>query len=233
MAARTVEPESNAPAARPRGLHRAAWLPLAALVAANLVPLVGVIGFNWSLRGVLLLYWAENVVVAAYAIARMFMVGGFSAAPVSLFFSFHFGMFMFVHLVFLLAFSSDDFAGGGAGSHAAAPFTPGDVARSIPWLGVAALVISHGISFIREFWLAGEWRHTDVRTEMFRPYPRMAVMHIAIIAGGFFIAMLGQPAALLAVLIVLKILIDSAIHTRDHATRQAKHSLRQGAAKRD
>ena len=51
---------------------------------------------------------------------------------------------------------------------------------------------------------------------MGRPYPRMAIMHVAIIAGAWAIALLGQPAALLAVLVLLKIVVDAAAHVAEH-----------------
>ena len=75
-------------------------MPLIALVVANLLPLAGVIGFDWDTRGLLLLYWAENVVVALWAAARMLAVGGVAALPTIGFFAVHFGIFTFVHLIF-------------------------------------------------------------------------------------------------------------------------------------
>jgi hypothetical protein len=44
---------------------------VAALVAANAVPLVGVLAGGWRTFDLLLLYWLENAVVGAFTLARM------------------------------------------------------------------------------------------------------------------------------------------------------------------
>jgi hypothetical protein len=49
------------------------------------------------------------------------------------------------------------------------------------------------------------------------PYRRIAVLHIAIIAGGFLVASLGSPLGLLAALVALKIGMDIMLHNRAHA----------------
>jgi hypothetical protein len=198
-----------------------AAVPLVALVAANLVPLFGVLLLEWDLRGVLLLYWSENVIVALWAIARMLVVGKLAAIPLIVFFCFHFGIFVFVHLIFVFVLTdAGPWSGGemqqetrdlGAGFFPAAGFL-----EHVSWPALAALFISHGVSFVRNFMLGGEWLRTTAAVEMGRPYPRMAIMHIAIIAGAFAIAVLGAPAALLAVLVLLKIAVDAASHVAEH-----------------
>ena len=47
-------------------------------------------------------------------------------------------------------------------------------------------------------------------------------MHVAIIAGGFLTMALGSPAALLAVLIALKTVLDVNLHNREHKKAGAK-----------
>jgi len=203
-----------------------AAVPLLALVAANLVPLVGVLLLDWDLRGVLLLYWAENVIVALWAIARMLVIGKLLALPLIAFFCFHFGIFVLVHRVFVYVLTDAASLTGGPQS------TAGDVGTgflptarflsdvSLPAL--AALLVSHGVSFVRNFIIGGEWKRSTVTIEMGRPYGRVIIMHIAIIAGGFAIALLGQPAALLAVLVLLKIAVDTASHIAEHRRAESR-----------
>jgi hypothetical protein len=52
------------------------------------------------------------------------------------------------------------------------------------------------------------------------PYRRIAVLHIAIIAGGFLVASLGSPMGLLVVLVALKIGMDIMLHNRSHSARR-------------
>ena len=188
-------------------------VPLVALILANLIPLAGVVAVGWEVRGLLLLYWAENLVVALWAVARMLVVGRLAAAPAAVFFCVHFGIFMLAHLGFILIMSAMPEASAPPGSIAAI----GDAFLvDVSWWALAALVVSHGVSFFRNFLGRGEWRTATVKGEMARPYPRMLVMHVAIIIGAFFVILLGQPVMLLAVLVLLKIGLDAASHIIEH-----------------
>ena len=55
---------------------------IALLVAANLVPLAGVLLFGWDLPTIVAIYWAENGVVGVFAVGRILTAG--SARPVRL-----------------------------------------------------------------------------------------------------------------------------------------------------
>jgi hypothetical protein len=52
------------------------------LVAVNLIPLVGVLFFGWSLLTVLALYWLENGIVGFWNVPKIMVAGG--AAPTAL-----------------------------------------------------------------------------------------------------------------------------------------------------
>jgi hypothetical protein len=84
-------------------------VPLLALVAANAVPVVGVLFFGWDGFYLVLLYWAENVIIGFYNVLKMACAKAPSprkhldklfAIP---FFIFHYGAFCGVHGVFILA----------------------------------------------------------------------------------------------------------------------------------
>ena len=197
-------------------------IPLLALVAANLIPLVGVFHFGWDLRGIMLVYWAENVVVGIWAVIRMLWIGGPAALGIAIFFCAHYGVFTGVHLLFVYALADAAHWGGNAAGHGGAA-SIGDFFSQLSWWTVGALFVSHGISFYLNFIRKGEWASSSVQTEMTRPYPRMMVMHIAIIAGAFVIALADQPMALLAVLVLLKIAFDATAHVIEH--RQAQHRV--------
>ena len=51
-------------------IQRHRW-SIAALVVANLVPLVGVLAFGWSALNVVLLYWMENIVIGLINVLKM------------------------------------------------------------------------------------------------------------------------------------------------------------------
>jgi hypothetical protein len=54
---------------------------------------------------------------------------------------------------------------------------------------VLCLVVSHGISFIRNYLIGGEYLTLTIGKLMSRPYTRIILMHVAIIAGGVPIMM--------------------------------------------
>jgi len=85
---------------------------------------------------------------------------------------------------------------------------------------MAALFASHGISFVCNYLLKGEYAVSRVDRLMAEPYRRVVVMHIALLAGGFFAMSLGSPAAVLLALVVLKTIMDAKPHLREHRRKQ-------------
>ena len=83
-------------------------------------------------------------------------------------------------------------------------------------LSVLALFASHGVSFVYNYIFKREYASANLGKLMASPYGRVAVMHIAILAGGFFAMTVGSPAVLLAVLVVLKTALDVKLHNRSH-----------------
>ncbi len=190
-------------------------LSLATLVLANLLPLAGVLLFGWSAFEVLILFWAENVVIGGYNLLRMLAVlllrRDWAILAVAPFFAVHYGLFCAGHSVFLVgAFAPPDLRDQ-ATSALPALFLSG--ALAVPLL---ALIASHGVSFLANFLWAGEWRHVDAKTLMGAPYPRIMILHVTIIVGMILVQALGAPVAAVALLVVIKIAVDTFAHLREH-----------------
>ena len=197
-------------------------LPTIALIAANLIPLLGVIIGGWELRLILLIYWAESAIIGFYHVLRMVRFFSVSGAVISIFFTFHYGLFMLVHCVFILVLTE----GGLFGSSGSGPTNPDLDLRATLWsvmktwpmlVSLAALFVSHGISFVRYAILS---RPTDLPDRpakfMALPYVRIVLMHLALVLGAFPVLALGSPIFLLVILIVGKIVIDVYSHRREH-----------------
>jgi len=190
------------------------------LVAANLVPLAGVLFLGWSVFSTLLLFWVENVIVGAFNVLRMLVaqpqIGAMWAAKLFMipFFTFHYGMFVTVHGLFVLTLFGGGFTGRGFPT--AATF-----AHAVQAAGIApaawGLALSHGVSFAFNYIGTGEYKSALVPALMFRPYGRVMVLHVVILAGGFLVATLGSPLIPLALLVVLKTGLDLFGHLREHA----------------
>ena len=91
-----------------------------ALIAANVIPLIGVLAFGWSVWNILVIYWLENGIVGVINILKMSTATGDEAAPgmtvmvngrpassmtkagLIPFFLVHYGIFWFVHGIFVL-----------------------------------------------------------------------------------------------------------------------------------
>lgn len=185
------------------------------LVVANLVPLIGVIWFGWSLYGVMWLYWAENGVVGLYALARILSTGDtpiWKAIPLGAFFVVHFGGFWAVHGVFVRTL----FGSPGDGSMGWAVAT-----EAAPIAAVVPLAASHGVSFVMNYLIGGEWRGATLSGEMIKPYGRVVILHLVILLGGWTILAVNGGLIALVLLVVLKTALDLGIHWVAHGRRYA------------
>ncbi len=196
-------------------------LSLTALIVANLIPLAGALFFGWSAGSILVLYWAENVIIGGYTVLKFWSVpraeGENSLLPrvlVSVFFCFHYGIFMLVHGVFTLMI-----AASGEGSGRAVDDGPAAILTYLGDGGVGyaliGLVLSHGVSFVTNFWIGGERRRVGIGQLITQPYARLIVMHVAVLVGGFGLTLVGSPAPALAALVVLKVGLDVRSHRRE------------------
>ncbi|CAN5710513.1 hypothetical protein BH24CHL5_BH24CHL5_02140 [soil metagenome] len=168
------------------------------LIAANLVPLVGVVWFGWDVTTVLLAYWLENGIVGLLNVPKMLLAGG-KEQPLSavgavagiggwvaltLFFVVHYGIFWLVLGVFVIVLA------GGA-------------------------LASHAVSFWLNYIGRGEYRNASLGGQMFAPYPRMVVLHLTIVLGGAVLIGMGQPILLVALLVVFKTVADLGLHVAE------------------
>ena len=202
-------PPRSLPAPRREGLMPST----VALIAANLLPLAGVLLFGWDLAAVMVLYWAESAVIGFYTILKMCVVGKLGALFTVPFFVGHFGAFMAAHFAFVYALFVH---GGGQIPRDAGAY---DELRTIflpLWPALAALAVSHGISFFLNFIGNREYAGNSTSALMAAPYKRIIVMHVTVILGGWIVLALGTPAPALLVLVVLKLIVDMRAHRREH-----------------
>jgi hypothetical protein len=266
------------------------------LLAANLIPLVGVLLFDWSLLTILVLYWLENGIVGLWNVPKIILAQGsivpklpdlpdaaaraataspeeaarlqeqwrrtqaaqaaldrqpgaagpparagvlgpraaarLSAIPrtgLAIFFAFHYGMFWFVHGIFVFALpafaGASTFGGTIDGSQVCLDSTGfpiqceagafGEVVWPSVLIGGIALLLSHGASFFLNYLGRGEYLTASPSAQMATVYGRVVVLHLTIIIGSLVVAFLGAPIGALLVLVVLKTAFDLALHLRE------------------
>ncbi|MDP2717797.1 MAG: DUF6498-containing protein, partial [Candidatus Micrarchaeota archaeon] len=189
-----------------------------ALLGANMVTAIGVVYLGWSPASVLLLFWAESAVIGFYTVLKMLlarqerfdapdslagkMLAGAAFAVVQAsrlfligFFIVHYGIFMLVHLMFLLFFLVSETDPLGALATVA--------------LGGAAYFLSHGYSFVVNFLDQKGAEKAKAKSLMMAPYPRIFLMHFVVFLGAFF----GLPALFL---VAGKTFFDLASHLFEH-----------------
>jgi Family of unknown function (DUF6498) len=194
-----------------------AWV----LVAANALPLAGVLFWDWDVFALLVLFWMENVVVGVFFILRMVFadledaalwLGKLFMVP---FFCIHYGMFTAVHGVFVfMLFGQGKYGVDGLDALALAARAADDYGL---WAPLAVLFASHFFSFAWNDLYRGEFRSAELTKLMITPYGRVVVLHVAILLGGMAAMALGSPLWALLVLLALKVALDFRAHVKEHS----------------
>jgi len=214
-------------------------IPLIALVSANLIPFWGVLFWGWDAFHVVLLYWSENIAVGFYNILKMAFakvsrpvehLGKLFMIP---FFTVHYGGFCAVHGFFVLMLVSkgeSEFLHGNSWpcffvflqmllnviGHAYS------IMPEAMRYAMGALFVSHGISFVYNYLMKGEYARIKPDRLMGSPYARIVIMHMAVLFGAFLTMAVGSPVGILIILVGLKTSLDVIFHLRQHKKHQAK-----------
>ncbi len=195
------------------------------IIALNTMPVLGVLFFNWHIFELIVLYWAENVVIGVITFLkfivrpyehRIELVLPLFFAP---FFLVHYGGFTAAHGVFVFAMFGEDWAA-----------STGLQEHRLAW----ELLVNRGLVFALLGLMllhAQEWRR-DIQKRglgadavfalMTAPYRRIIVLHLTIIGSGFLFMELGEPVAALLLLVALKTGFDVHQLRRDIRTTDSK-----------
>jgi hypothetical protein len=200
------------------------------LVITNILVFLLVVFSGEDPTIIIFVFWAETAAIGFYSILKMAAVSLYSLSGKSKsqqhvlksiailfhvpFFTFHFGMFMLVHLMFLVVFFF-----GGAGSTDGNPFIWFfHMVRTI-YLPALMLFISHGVSFYQNFIQKREYEEIfPTQTIQMMPYDRVVTMHILIFVFGFLVAITPEVyrAFSASILLAVKVFADIRAHRREH-----------------
>ena len=213
------------------------------LLLANLVPVFGVLLFDWQVIDILILYWTESVVIGVINVLRMMrcqtddLISGLVAAhsarkiPPEAVAQLNAKLPKFsAHAIkaILIPFFIVHYGGFCAGHLLAVMSFFGDRTahdgsdgalqyfwQREYWLAVAAIAASHMYSYFSNFIGKDEYKHTNVVVLMTRPYGRIIAMHMTIIIGAGLVMWQGSTLPLLFVLIIAKTFLDLRLHEKE------------------
>jgi hypothetical protein len=184
-----------------------------ALIAANLLPILGVLYFDWDAFSIVALYWVENIVIGIINILKMIICDPKSLSFSIPFFALHYGFFCFICGVLVLTLFGHD---SGIMS------LSGDVREFSQlfsehhlWWAIFILAASHLFSFVINFLGRGEFRQTTVSALTAELYSREIVLQIAILFGGWIANLLGNSISVLVFLVLGKTIADLNFHLRE------------------
>jgi hypothetical protein len=195
--------------------------PLALALSASLLPLAGVLAFDWPVASVIGLYWIENVLIGLFWLPRMLgsktllpdpkLAAALEASESTRaraaelvhntarvqhwimpgFFVVHYGLFCLVHLA-VINFVFDGAFDGWA---------------SVLGLATLAVMALEQALKLRAFRADPELAALPRATLMIAPYPRIVALQFALILGAVP-ALFGWPAVAAVLLAVIRFAVD-------------------------
>ena len=175
-------------------------------LVSNAIPVFGVLFLGWAVLPLLIYYWLENVLIGVLNLPKILLAGLTKGLPqkiLSVFlapvFVLHYGVFCFVHGTFIFALFAASDLWSGRGEPTEATFDvfgrvgvmlrdDGDLKWSVIILAIVLLVR------FAVLWLGrAQWRNTDPQRQMFEPYGRVVVLHVALLVCALPLVASGQP----------------------------------------
>lgn len=195
------------------------------LIAANLVPLIGVLFFGWDGKGIIVVYILETIIIGILNALKMLIVylvngtrnekkgkseftQGVSGLGLIPFFLFHYNFFIFVQSVLFFAFSSmwEPMGRGPEPFNVIANFRL--YINDDTLLALGSLLIANLSYFADDFLLSGKYKTVSMQSLMMAPYKRIFLQQFLVILGGFIFMLTGGISVVMGLFVVLKIIAD-------------------------
>jgi hypothetical protein len=190
------------------------------LIAANLLPVIGALFWNWNPKEIFLVYCLETIIIGILNLVKMGIVTavrktdtwynqGSSAKKSGLFFMLfflmHYGLFVTVQMAIF-------FGASGIGDRT--DLTIFNFFYKWPQLitndsviMLATFAIAYGFKMIYDFIRSGEYKTMPMMLLMFQPYGRIFIQQFAVIAGSMFLSF-GAGKIFIIVFALVKIFFE-------------------------
>lgn len=209
------------------------------LVIVNLIPLFGAIFLGWDLTTLLIIYWSENIAIGFWNVLKLMKAPRindinnkyhFSVEEMeeskrnemnkpenlskfvtmfTLFFIVHYGLFTFIHGVFIFTIGLQ---------------TSNNFLSYLPAVIFSFLLIflSHGISYFLNFIGKKEYESTSASELMIKPYKRIFTTHFVVFIVFAALKDSNSPMISAFILIIIKTIGDLIFHNIEHVAASSK-----------
>jgi len=190
------------------------------LIAANLVPVVGALFFNWNAKEIFLVYCLETIIIGILNLIKMGIVTAVrkkdkwynnnsytmqSGLFFMFFFLIHYGLFVTVQMGIFFGASG---MGDGTNLTLFSFFYKWpDLLTNDSVVMLIAFGIGYGFKMIYEFIRSGEYKTTPLMVIMFQPYGRIFIQQFTVIIGSLFLSF-GAGTIFIIVFAAVRILFE-------------------------
>jgi len=171
------------------------------LIAANLIPVVGALFFDWNAKEIFLVYCLETIIIGILNLVKMGIVTAVrkkdkwynnnsytmqSGLFFMFFFLIHYGLFVAVQMGIFFGVSG---MGDGTDLTLFSFFYKWpQLLTNDSVIMLAAFGIGYGFKMIYEFIRSGEYKTTPLMIIMFQPYGRIFIQQFTVILGSIFLS---------------------------------------------
>ena len=206
-------------------------------MAVNVIPIIGVAFWDWSLMMILVLYWIESGIVGVINVFKIARAEGGDGPAVSVD-----GNRVTIRISGMasgMGRSADhrllhpalrDLLGRARRVHLPAAavrralhrvscldrWTSARCRSTACCSSALLLAASHTVSFFTNYLGRGEYLRATPTGQMMSVYGRVVALHVTVVAGAALIGAFGAPIAALYLLVGIKTAIDLVLHLREH-----------------
>ncbi len=213
------------------------------LIAANLLPVIGVWFWAWDPKQVFIVYALETVIIGLFTLLKMAIVTGVrktdlwynqgNASKVSgiffmLFFLVHYGMFVAIQTGLFIEVS-------GIGKQFHIGFFdfffhwPQYLGKDAYYM-MAGFGISYGFSMIWNFLRTRQYKTVPMMMLMFQPYGRIFIQQVTVILGSMFLAF-GAGKIFILIFAAVKIFFEVYINFEGMLNKGMEDEMKKGSGK--
>lgn len=190
------------------------------LIAANLLPVVGVFAWDWNPKEVFLVYCLETIILGIFTLVKMGIVtssrksdiwynNGSSSKQSGLFFMLfflaHYGIFVGVQMGIFFGVSG---IGKGTGITAFNFFYKWtQLISNDSLIMLGAFVCCYAFKMLYDFIFLGQYRTISLMRLMFQPYGRIFIQQITVIVGSMFLSF-GAGKIFILIFALIKIFFE-------------------------